>query len=242
MNINKAILHSGKQKLEVRVYPRYTSETDQKEYMDNEGTFELFLTRTSWSKDGSGLEEPETILEYSLPKEHSHTGWLIDYSKKKSFTDTLSFEAQVPYTLQGWTDGEVFKEEDSLYLKARVAAFYKDMIEAFEKEDDDYLSTRYLNANKEWYQAEYFPDDLIRSLQDGSHVKEKYEKKYFPLENYKLGIYGDRRILCLETVSGKNRGNSALGYTYENELRKGIWFLDLYLYRPRGSDKLEIVR
>ncbi|PQL91513.1 hypothetical protein [Apibacter adventoris] len=241
-NINSSIFQSGKQKLEIKVYPRYINKTDQKEFLDSKGYFKLQMTQTAWRKDGGGLEEPKTILEYELPKENKHTGWTIDYSKLKSFTDSLSFEAEVPYTLQGWTNGEVFKKEDSLQLKAQVAAFYKDIREAFENDEENYLSTKYLEANKEWYQSEYFPDDLIQRLQDGSHVKEKYKKRYFPLENYKLSIYGDGRVLCLETISGENKGNSALGYTYENENREGIRFLDLYLYRPKGSSQFQIIR
>ncbi|WP_181044087.1 hypothetical protein [Apibacter adventoris] len=45
-------------------------------------------------------------------------------NKQLSFTDSLSFVSSVPYHLQGWTDGEVFKEEYSLQLKAQVVAFY----------------------------------------------------------------------------------------------------------------------
>ncbi|PQL90913.1 hypothetical protein [Apibacter adventoris] len=241
-NINKAILQSGKQKLEIRIYPESINEVTRKEFLDTKGYFKLQITQTAWRKDGGGQEEPKIIMEYELPKENKHIGNTIDYAKLKSFTDSLSFEATVPYHLQGWTNGEVFKEEDSLQLKVQVAAFYQDIREAFEKEEHNYIRTKYLEANKEWYQSEYFPDDLIQSLQDGSHVKKKYKKRYFPLENYKLSIYGDGRILCLETISGENKGNSALGYTYENENREGIRFLDLYLYRPKGSSQFQIIR
>ncbi|PQL91511.1 hypothetical protein [Apibacter adventoris] len=242
-NINSSILQSGKQKLEIKIYPRYINKTDQKEYLDNRGTFKLFITQTAWRKDGGGLEEPKTILEYELPKENKQTGNTIDYAKLKSFTDSLSFEAKIPYMLQGWTDGEVFKKEDSLQLKAQVAAFYQDIIDAYQKKEWDYFNTQYLQAEKEWYQSEYFPDNIIEEYQKGVEDSDgKYKIVFFPLENYKLSIYGNGRILCLETISGKNKGKSAFGYTYENEERKGTVYLDLYLYRPKGSSQFQIIR
>ncbi|PQL91517.1 hypothetical protein [Apibacter adventoris] len=241
MNINSSILQSGKQKLEIKVFPRYINETTQNEFFDAKGYLTLTLTETSWRKDGGGLEEPKTILEYELPKENKQTGNTIDYAKLKSFTDSLSFEATVPYHLQGWTNGEVFKKEDSLQLKAQVAAFYQDMINAYQKKEWDYIRTQYLQADKEKYQAEYITDENIEKFQKGLE-NSKIDRKFFPLENYKLSVYGNGRILCLETISGKNKGKSSFGYTYENKDRRGIWFIDLYLYRPKGSSQFQIIR
>lgn len=70
----------------------------------------------------------------------------------------------------------------------------------------------------------------------------KRERKFFPLENYKLGIYGNGRILCLETISGQNKGYSALGYRYETKEKTGVSFISLYLYRPKGSSRFQIIR
>ncbi|WP_146106064.1 hypothetical protein [Apibacter adventoris] len=240
-NINNSILQSGKQKLEIRIYPESINEVTQKEFLGSKGYFKLQITQTAWRKDGGGQEEPKIILEYELPKENKQTGNTIDYAKLKSFTDSLSFEGKVPYILQGWTNGEVFKKEDFLQLKAQVAAFYQDMINAYQKKEWDYIRTQYLQSDKEVYQAEYFPNNIIEEYQKGLE-NNKIDRKFFPLENYKLGIYGNGRILCLETISGKNKGNSAFGYTYENEEERGIMYLDLYLYRPKGSSRFQIIR
>ncbi|WP_146105715.1 hypothetical protein [Apibacter adventoris] len=70
----------------------------------------------------------------------------------------------------------------------------------------------------------------------------KIDRKFFPLEYYKLGIYGNGRVLCFKTVSGKNMGKSSFDYTYENEEERGIMYLDLYLYRPKGSSQFQIIR
>ncbi|PQL90911.1 hypothetical protein [Apibacter adventoris] len=242
-NINQAILKSGEQKLEIKVFPGYINETTQNKFLDNQGKLRLIIYETSWRKDGGGQEEPKTILEYELPKENKHTGWTIDYSKLKSFTDSLSFEAKVPYTLKGWTDGEVFKEEDSLQLKAQVVAFYRDIINAYQKKEWDYINTKYLYAETEWYQSEYFSDDTIENVQNTLKKNEnKINRKFFPLEDLRLAFYGDNRILRLEWINGKNKGRSALTYTYENEEREGTVYLDLYLHRPKGSSQFQIIR
>ncbi|PQL91509.1 hypothetical protein, partial [Apibacter adventoris] len=240
-NINKAILQSGIQKLEIRIYPESINEITQKEFLDSKGYFKLQMTQTAWRKDGGGLEEPKTILEYELPKENKHIGNTIDYAKLKSFTDSLSFEATVPYHLQGWTNGEVFKEEDSLQLKAQVAAFYQDIINAYQKKEWDYIRTQYLQADKEKYQAEYITDENIEKFQKGLE-NSKIDRKFFPLENYKLSVYGNGRILCLGTISGENKGYSALGYHYETKEKIGDSFISLYLYRPKGSSQFQIIR
>ncbi|PQL91514.1 hypothetical protein C4S77_06795 [Apibacter adventoris] len=240
-NINNSILQSGTQKLEIRIYPESINEVTQKEFLGSKGYFKLQMTQTAWRKDGGGLEEPKTILEYELPKEDKQTGNTIDYAKLKSFTDSLSFEAKVPYVLQGWTNGEVFKEEDSLQLKAQVAAFYQDIIDAYQKKEWDYINTLYLKSDNAKYQAEYITNENIEKFQKGLD-NSKRERKFFPLENYKLGIYGNSRILCLETISGQNKGYSALGYRYETKEKTGVSFISLYLYRPKGSSQFQIIR
>ncbi|PQL91515.1 hypothetical protein [Apibacter adventoris] len=243
-NINSAILYSGKQNLSIEIYPEYIDKNKQKEYLDNQGTFKLIVSQTAWRKDGGGQEEPKIILEYELPKENKHTGNTIDYAKLKSFTDSLSFEASVPYHLQGWTNGEVFKEEDSLQLKAQVVDFYKKIINLYNTHNFKELYQLSKLQEYELAQYNYFTKDLIISNREKfNNTLPKNRLKMLPLENYKLEFYANNRVLALVRVDNPFKYKSAIiGEKEDIYGNNKIVILNKLLYRPIGSSQFQIIR
>ncbi|PQL90914.1 hypothetical protein C4S77_09610 [Apibacter adventoris] len=243
LNLNTEILQSGIQNLNIEIYPEYSDINTQKEFLDPKGYFKLQITQTAWRKDGGGLEEPKTILEYELPKEDKQTGWTIDYAKLKSFTDSLSFEATVPYHLQGWTNGEVFKEEDSLQLKAQVISFYKNIGEAMKNKNMEFLNKEYLKADIENAQAFYFSKEEIKNyLVDLEKSINAENFKVLPIEDCVLKYYGNHRVLSLEALKGIDRGESSLITTYTKDGAERSIYHSLLLYRPKGSSQFQIIR
>lgn len=231
-NINTAILKSGKQNLEIRVFPSYKNKEEQNQYLSNDDFFSLEIEQTQWNKDGS-LEKPKSILSYEKPEK--------DYSNSKVYIEKIIFQATVPYQLEGWTESkDLSKIKD---IDDDVVAFYKKTIAAFENKEFDFFNTLYLKADTEWYQSEYFKKNTIEKYQNALY-KNKFESLFvYPLKNYKISFYCDNKVIRLENLSGRNKGNSAFTYEYVNNSdMKVVEWNNLFLHIPKGKTELEIIR
>jgi len=134
VNINSSILKSGKQNIEVELYPGYDHNGTLKGSLDNGENFILKIEKAEWNKDGS-LETPEDVPEFK------NTDKNIDYSKLTEFKTTLSFDASVPYTIKGWGEGEDLSTLNQKELELKIASFYENTVAAFKEKDYDYLNT-----------------------------------------------------------------------------------------------------
>jgi hypothetical protein len=247
VNINSSILKSGKQSIEVELYPGYDNNGTQKSFLENGENFILKVEKTAWNKDGS-IKTPEEVLEFKNSDQN------VDYSKLTEYKTSVSFDASVPYNMKGWEDGEDLSKLNQKDLELKVASFYKNTVLAFKEKDYDYLNTIFLNADSEWYQAEYFPKDMITKFQStkgrkGKSVSttransDKYSQNVYPIENYVMKFYANNKIVRLEPKEGFNRGESLLGYDDidKNGMNRKT-FIDMLLYIPKGTDSLQIIR
>jgi len=247
VNINSSILKSGKQSIEIELYPGYDNNGVQKLYLGNGENFVLKVEKTGWNKDGS-LQTPEEVVEFRNDDQE------IDYSKLAEYKTKISFNASVPYNLTGWENGEDLSKLNQKELETKVVSFYKNMASAFKEKNYDYLNTVFLNADNEWYQAEYFPKDVIAKFQSTKGRKAKsvsttkaesdaYSQTIYSIENYVMKFYGNNRMVRLEPKEGVNRGESLLGY--EDIDKSGMnrkTFIDMLLYIPKGTQSLQIIR
>jgi len=247
VNINSSILKSGKQNIEIELYPGYDDKGAQKQYLQNGENFILKVEKTGWNKDGS-LLAPEEVAEFRNDDQE------VDYSKLAEYKTNINFNASVPYTLTGWENGEDLSSLNQKELESKVVNFYKDMASAFKDKNYDYLNTMFLNADNEWYRAEYFPKDVITKFQSTKGRKAKsvsttraesdiYSQNVYPIENYVMKFYGNNRMVRLEPKDGFNRGESLLGY--DDIDKTGMnrkTFIDMLLYIPKGTQSLQIIR
>lgn len=247
LTINSFILKSGKQNIEIELYPGYDHNGIQKRNLENGEKFVLKVEKTGWEKDGSS-ETQQDILEFR------NNDVNIDYSKLTHYKTNLSFDASVPYHIKGWEDGEDLSVLNQKDLELKVADFYKNIVLALKQKDYDYLNTVFLNADSEWYQAEYFSKATIAELQSARGRKGKsvsagatdpgtYSRTVYPVENYIMKFYADNRAVRLEPKEGFNRGESLLGYedVDKNGVRRRT-FIDMLLYIPKGTKSLQIIR
>ncbi|MBP2617617.1 hypothetical protein [Chryseobacterium jejuense] len=247
VNINPSILKAGKQKIEIELYPGYEKDGIQKHYLENGENFILKIEKTGWNKDKS-LIEPTQVLVFKNNEQK------IDFSKLTDYRTSLNFDASVPYTLQGWGNGEDLSQMDQKDLELKVVSFYNTIASALKEKDYDYLNTQFLNADTEWYQAEYFPKDIMTKFQtlkgrkgkSNASVRSDSEismQSIYPIENYVMKLYGNNKMVRLEPKDGVHRGESLLRYTEsgKNGMSRTT-FIDMLLYIPKGAKSLQIIR
>ncbi|OOV20626.1 hypothetical protein [Flavobacterium sp. LM4] len=247
-NINSAILKSGIQTLQIKIYPSYNSQNIQNEHLTNKDFFSLEIEQTSWNKNGH-LEKPETILKYELPMykmdsdDEPDYSQPIDYSQQNQLTKNFTFQAKVPYELKGWSESEDLSKIDKKVLMEKVTQYYYKTIDAFKDKDFDYFNTLYLKADTEWYQAQYFSENTRTTYQKALYETNFNNLEILPLKNYKLSYYCNNTVVALESTSGPNRGNSMFSYQHiNNSGAKVIEWTNLFLHIPKGSKELEIIR
>ncbi|WP_438711104.1 hypothetical protein ACSTS3_21540 [Aquimarina muelleri] len=247
IEINHAILKSGQQTVTVRLYP--LGDALQRAYGEGE-TVTTLLPKTEMKVSvvkyeafniSQDLDDEIVIKEHTAPTKEGTNEFIgagLPY-----YEYTFAFNAEVPYSNKGWSNGEDLTKLDKEELEKKVLEYYKGMQKVFM----DYDLTSFLESN--------FGDELKNSIalfdnkNDISKGFDWYKetikinnKIFFPLENYEMQFFGNGRIVALknpskEPVHRKFRGRSAFGFKYkedENSPTKGKW-LDLYLYLPKGQ-------
>lgn len=246
LDINPYILKSGKQLITVELYPGYDQQNMRKHFLENGSKFSLKIEKTGWGKDGY-QNISEEIVSYKSADETT------DLTKLQTYKRDISFNASVPYRLEGWKNGKDLTQLDKKQLEEQVIHFYKQIISVFERNDYDALNSQFLKADAEWYQSMYFSEDIITGYQTTKGRKAKSvmtmlsgsqqnSRTFFPLENYVLRFYGDGRMVRLEPTEGINKGESLLGYVDDKNGMSRRTFVDMLLYIPKGETALKIVR
>lgn len=244
--INHAILRSGDQEIEIQIYPGYRAGGSADELSDQD-FLNLSIVRTAW--EAGELKEPEPVYAFKLNEQEAYAGEPV-------FIFKGSFKAAVPYSLQGWQEARPFDVTDSLAIKQKLHAKYKEVITAYENRNTDFIWTAYLQADAEWYQSEYFDSSTIESFQRkfmrrgktltyGRAQQDIDGVEFFPLEDFKLAFYCDNKIACLEFADGKFKGESKFAYKAVASLgRNEVQFFDLFYMQDSESKdgRLVIVR
>lgn len=239
--INWGILKSGKQRLQVKLYPKY-SNGKQLETLTNNDFLKLTVSSFTWRKDGYGTENEDTVLTYQLPRLDANNR-PIDYSKQKELVINLEFDAKVPYELKGWTDGIVFNKKDSTILKQKLASIYQEQINDFKNKRFDLINAQSVIHDFEIGQSVYdTKESLLKSLKEYDELKDK-DLNFLPLEKYDIFFYGDGRVITLRRINNEYKGCSPFIrlYTDDNGAER-VQTNDLYFYQPKGSDKLVLIR
>lgn len=225
--INNYIFKSGIQSIEIEMFPRYHGNGEQEKTFENDGFFELDIEQREWTKNNV-LSEPKNIFSYNMPNEEN-----LNQSnyKHKDF-----FNADVPYKLVDWQNGKTFKEEDSIVLIPKVLKFYENLKHAFEHQEGEkymeLISQGFFNG----FQANYQNSEQFKEYYDHNKdfINEK-ERKLEPLENYKLQISGNGKLVSLRRVDGFNKGEGILRFQHKKQGQINTRIEDVVLYCPQNT-------
>jgi len=234
--INSEISQSGKQILKLRLYPPMIDRTtqqllptlteasklkirimcgDKEDKMDSNRLVKTIETPTITDIDGKTISALNGLLFYEL-------------------IDTISLE--VPYAIEGWSKGQDLKKVHN--FEQMVVAYYKELENIIKNNNYEELYKRIYKKELELQQSWYYDTAEGSNDRIDAYVKYLPYKDFKPIENYKMVISDDGKMVYLKSLSvvSFNRvgilSNVEGGYTY----------MPFYLYMPQGSDKLEIIR
>lgn len=153
---------------------------------------------------------------------------------------------KLPYELKGWSNSKVFKPEDSLVIEKKVVAFYKNLWNVLNSGNTEEWMKLVEKRRQDTYTFEYTPiENVSKSKEKSKEDLLKNKGKMFPLEDYKLVISEDGKLLHLERT-GKislpiklHASSKAKGYSPLIGVEGGFF---VRLHMPEGSNEFEIIR
>ncbi len=232
IDINPYLLEKGKHTIKIVLLPikgrqlisPKDMELNKLKLARFEKQYEPGLGRAKNYKDIATYTFP-TLTE-SVPR--LELEWKIDISD-------ISFE------LEGWKNSENLKSLDPEQLKEEVVAYYERLREDLNKGNVDSYMALLEDFYHETDVAEYLSmsESELQKKEIRVELLQETKGKMQDLENYRLAIYGNGKLVTLERIDEKNKGEPVLRATEENGTET---FYYVYLHKPNGKEGLKIIR
>ncbi|MFL0100193.1 hypothetical protein [Tenacibaculum maritimum] len=158
----------------------------------------------------------------------------------------------LPYVLEGWSNGQDLSKWDQEVLEKKVVAYYEKLRRILNDGDANTWMSNFTRRRKEEtnvFDYEYDKENIRDSFEENSKKNREYAKgNMIPLEDYKMKVYGkNNQLVALERFSSKDfeewgetgKGWSPLIRIYDEEY---LTSYPVKLYLPKGSDEFVIIR
>jgi len=241
VNINQYILKPGKQDLTIRMFPTKKSENVFESKLNELSIVNINIQKKKqpispiqeYDAELNGIKLKWDILTYQTPKLEKE----VPYAEFKT-----SFNVDpkdINWDIIGWSESQNLKNDPN--IRKEVDAFYED----FKKTLEDGNQEKYTKMleNSIYEDAASMPWDKEGKKQITKQMTEYAGQKrnfIYPCTNSELKFYGDGRVVTLVCMDTLTFGYSPLiSKSEKSMLPKAHTF---YLHKPKGSNKLEIIR
>lgn len=238
--LNQAILKSGIHNFKIKVFPTVGEE---------KGIEPQTLT---FLKVGLAKYEKIPVGEGALPDtyEYLQSYPIAKINQRIPFYEVKGeFIAEIPYELEGWSNGQDLRKIDQKVLLKKVVDYYQRLWNILNNGDGE----KYKNITQSRRQeVAIFHYSDIQKLEESIN-KEKIEieerkGRMAPLEDYEMKIYGDGKLVTLERanhtkeMNGKVRDAKGESPLIRNGKIKGVSFFPIKLYLPKDGNDFVIIR
>ncbi|OEK08021.1 hypothetical protein A8C32_16325 [Flavivirga aquatica] len=240
--INDYILQSGTQTVRIK----YISESGMPFRVDFSSAMDIMTLKIgqefSLGKRHTIYETP-TITNRDNPdyQDFAGTGLMV-------FEDQFTFEAKVPYHFTGWTESQDLTKLKPKQLEKEIVEAYQNVINIFKNKDRETLFDLLYQLEFEKTQSKYFDDKLFYKFSVEGHdfVLENPSVKFYPLENYEVKIYGQGKIVTLESTTDKGESPMRFEAVFTNKRTgkkfEGISDIRILFHKPKDSSTLVPIR
>lgn len=238
--INQYMLKPGKQEITIRMYPKKIEDTKFNEKLDSTSFVKLKLKKyenrnLKWNV-ANIKRDWQDIFVYQTPKLEKD----VPFAEFKIPFDASKDE--LTWGITGWSESQTLTNNEA--LKKEVFEFYKN----FQKVIEDQNQNAYMNLLKTslFEEASSEPWDSKTLIKEG--LEEMYQKPIpkqkflFPIneQTAELKFYGNGKVVTLVSKDPRSFGYSPL--VAKGEKSNFPIAYTFYLHKPKGSNKLEIIR
>jgi hypothetical protein len=226
--VSDLILKSGPQSITIRLYPAMHGDYQSEPYLTAKNGMNIKVKIGDYSK-----QEPEAFKTLYALETPDIKQANLPYAECKG-----TFQAEVPYTLKGWTAGVLLEKEDQQKLLKETMVVFEQYRKANEAHDvyviADMLYKRQVENSQAFFLGTKERNDTFwPKLEDSNEITNMY-----PIEKYKMAFFGNGRIVALVRTDNEFRGKSVI----IGETKDLVRVLPIYLYRPAAGAPLEIIR
>ncbi|WP_157451702.1 hypothetical protein [Cellulophaga lytica] len=250
--INRAILKSGPQTVTYRLYPvgdlvkEEIGEGDTITTLLNSTEISIDVIRVDDINTYESITDDEKLVVKHQSKKNKETGNFIG-AGLPYYEYTFTFNAQVPYEIEGWTNGIDLRKLDQKKLEHAVLDEYKKIQEIYKKNEVEKKMNKEYHLLSRLAVTEYRNKQYIKELyEELASFKNYDDKEFYPIENYEVKYSGNGRIISLRFPTILNNpdldkrlaGKSASWYKYYvNKEWKGVRFASINLSIPKDKHK-----
>lgn len=233
--INDHILTSGKQEIIIRLFPPQLSDQSWSPTLVDASKFKIKVFHRS---PDNAIENYKQVFEFSTSHKPGTEKFLG--SGQKFFEFKGSFDAKVPYQLEGWKNSkDLSKEDQDILLKEAVEAYNNFRNILIKKDVNAYASLMY---DKEVELAKVFywntpADSKERWDEMSGTVREK--RAVLPLKDFKMVLYAGGKVLTLQPTSEMYKDYLSAIHTQTEDEDIQISFM---LHKKAGSNELTPIR
>jgi hypothetical protein len=252
-SINHTILKSGPQTITVRMYPIGDAIKDAYgkgetiTTLQSNSNVSIKVVKYEAFNISDELDDEIIVMQHNSPTNNKTDEFLGDGLPFYEYTFT--FNAEVPYQLEGWSNGEDLSKFDKDELEAAVVKFYKTYQNIYKNSDEDALAKSFYGDLFVIAQAKYSSKQEIKEMWQESLEELYYKDKDFgPFDNYVLNFAGNKKLVelrhpSLEPIDSRLRGNAFFWLKYtDDEDDISAYFMSLCLYIPKGGTLKDLQR
>jgi len=249
VDLNDVILKSGTQKVTVKLYPPTGANGKLLKNLYYGTHFDLQIKKY----DNKNLDLDDVLVkDYFAPTTTGKKDGPFKFADTPYFEDTFTFEAEVPYTLKGWSESQDLTQMDKEVLEQEVLAFYAEYDKVIQSQNEKKWVAMVRNKEQEYFKSVAYNDkndtNIKRRIKEYNNVFDNESIGVELLDTYKMIFGGDGKVVALKSINPENSGESAYSFglkadVYGDGKRYDIQqFYYLHLHKPKGSTKLEIIR
>ncbi|MFK7048335.1 hypothetical protein FLACOL_01261 [Flavobacterium columnare] len=243
-DINQCIFKSGTQKLTFRMYPADPDNpTIEKFTEDAYLSFQL----ESYNNKNKGAEDA-VYQKFKTPVTTSKDqyGNIIEKfiaNGKTYYEGSFTFEATVPYQLQGFDKMQDLRKMDKKVLEQKLLAKYQEIWQMYNNKQYDDIARIFYNKLKDEYISSYETNEGVK--ENWASFINTFKNDTFemqPLKDYKLEFFADGKCVALMQTSldKRNRGSSALWAKFKEDGKVRAAMFKNYFYIPEGETEFKV--
>jgi len=93
------------------------------------------------------------IKDYFAPSTTGKKDGSFKYADTSYFEDTFTFEAEVPYTLKGWSESQDLTQMDKDMLEQEILTFYAEYDKVIQSQDEEIWVAMVMDKQQEYFKA-----------------------------------------------------------------------------------------
>ena len=241
VDMNPYILKNGKYKVKLRIFPAFKAGKKLIEFDDIEKSNISFDSYIRNKETNEILNYNSIPLPIVAPKED------VPYFEQEWDVELT----ELPYELEGWSNGQDLRKWDKKELEKKVVAYYQKLwriLNNGEGERWTKLTQKRINETAIfYYESEEENQKAIKNNQQ--NIVKYCTNNMIPLEDYEMKLYAEGKLVCLErkTHTKEFNNKSPLDIKGWSPLilkgkKSGAGYYNVLLYLPQGSDEFVIIR